>query len=102
VINTSFDEILERAQDKLLEQPSPRSDWKKKIYGLMRNLLSLNEVYDNDKHNVKVERCLCDKCLKTSYVILVRDLDNDERMLRFYQKGWQHLGKNIYNCEQCK
>lgn len=97
----SFDDILEEGKNRAAGKKSPRSEWKSRVYGLMRDLLDLNSLYNNDKHNIKVERGMCDKCLKVSYVVIVRNIIDENRSIRFHQSGWKHLGKNVYICDEC-
>lgn len=101
-MSTSFDDILKKGKDRAVGPADPRINWKHKVYNLMKGLLELNEAYGNNKHNVKIEICVCDKCLKASYVVMVRDFNDDSRIIRFHQSGWNHLGKSLYNCDECK
>ena len=98
----NFDDILKEGKDKVTGTSNKKKKWKKHINNIMEELHMLNTVYGSDKaHHLHVEGIKCKKCGVTSYVLAVRDLDNDQKVTRFHKSKWEPLGKNVYYCNKC-
>lgn len=99
----NFDEILKEGKDKAKVIANPSKEWRNCINIVMDSLHKLNALYGNKKtHHIKVETYNCTKCKEASFVLAVRDINNQKRIIRYHKTKWEVANKGEYYCEQCK
>jgi len=99
----SFDEILKEGKDKAKVSVNPIKKWKLHVNALMDALHKLNGLYDDDEeHHLKVERYSCKKCDRASFVLAIKDIKHQKRVIRFHRANWESIEKGIYLCNKCK
>ena len=100
----SFDDILKEGKSRASSGTvSIAREWRHRINVTMNALDGLNSVYDDNarKHHISVEYCKCKKCKTVSYLIVVRDITQLDRIITFHKSGWKSIDENTYFCEKC-
>lgn len=98
----SFDEILKEGKDKAKSVPNVSKKWRESINVLMSALHTLNDFYGEKQHYIKISQAKCTQCHKTSYVIILRDINDLQRSVRYHRGGWKPIDKDTYFCDVCK
>ena len=100
----SFDDILKEGKDKgsgSASVNSPQHEWRIKVRTLMNAIHDLNDMYGDDKdHFVDVEQKSCKKCKKASFIIVVHNLKDKTKVMKFYRSKWKKI-KDYYLCDEC-
>jgi hypothetical protein len=99
----SFDQILKEGKDKAKTPDDGAKKWRECINLLMETLHTLNDMYDTtDKHQIKIKPNNCKECGAASFIIMIRDILDRERIIRFHRGRWITTEDNVYYCEKCK
>ena len=99
----SFDDILKEGKKKVSGTPNKQKEWRKRINNIMDEVHSLNRLYNNSKsHHLKLEFVECKKCKIVSYVMALRDIHDEKKVVRFHKNRWKPLGKGVYYCNKCR
>lgn len=99
----SFDDILNKGKSAVAEA-SPDKYWQECINSIMFCLHEINGMYGTDKtkHYVEMENAKCEECGKTTFILVVTDLANHNKVLRFHRSEWKYIDIGHYLCEDCK
>lgn len=98
----SFDEILKKAKDRVKDQGGEKKKWRECINNAMAALHELNDLYPDEDHNVEVRATECDNCLKPSFLLVVKNINNLDRKIKVHKAGWAMVKSSTYKCEKCK
>lgn len=102
MMSKSFDEILEEGKSNANDAPNPQKKWRESINTLMNALHTLNAFYGDKQHYVKINLVKCAKCHQASYAIVLRDINDLQRSIRYHRGGWKPVDKDTYYCSTCK
>jgi len=101
----NFDDILKEGKDKVSDATAaqePKNKWRDGINTLMSALNDLNDMYAGKSHYIEVGPAKCVKCSKPSYVIVIQDINNSNRTVRYHSGGWRYVDKSTYYCDVFK
>ena len=102
----NFDEILTKGKGKVKGSGGTKTKkdiWKENISLLITIMTKLNAMYGaDDKHHFLVEQAKCGKCSKVTYLIAIRDIENNKQVIRFHNSSWKVVSKDTYHCDVCK
>lgn len=99
----SFDDILKDGRGKFGAQGLSLEDkWAQGINLFMSSIDALNDLYEVNEHFIDIIPVRCADCTKVSYSILLQDIIDTNKSVRYHRGGWKAIDADTYFCEACK
>jgi hypothetical protein len=97
-----FDNILNKGKAAALNSLPIKDLWLQDISVIIGYLHHLNDLYkDKTSHNVNLDLCECEICGKPNYVLIVNDIDDEEKKLYYCHGSWKVFIGGVYRCPNC-
>ncbi len=98
----NFDDILKQGKSKVKISGKSKKDlFKEHVINIMSSLHKLNDLFENNKHNLTVSNTSCQKCKKPTFIMTISSLDNQQQAI-LHKSNWKSVGQGVYHCEKCK
>lgn len=88
---SSFENILKKAKDAVVETYSSKDDeLKKYLAAILYYLQYANELYEDiEEHNIQFDFINCSKCNKASYSVTIAEIDDEDKIVSYNQGTWE-------------
>lgn len=98
---SKFDSILKKGKSAVSEN-STQKIWMEHINAIVNSIHMLNDMYgDTLDHHLVIEPINCPKCGAAGYTLSLRDIDQRDKVIRFYMGTWKAKDSKYY-CSKCK
>ena len=99
----NFDDILKKGKSKVKVSNKSKKDlFKEYVISIMSSMHKLNDLFENNKHNLVITNGACQKCKKPTFIMTINSLDNQQQAIRLHKSNWKSVGQGIYHCDNCK
>lgn len=103
-MSKNFNDILKKGKEKANtgKNKGKRELFKEYVVDIISIMHKFNGIYENDQHNISISNANCDTCKKPTFIITVKDIENNQRSIRFHKSNWKAIGQGTYHCDKCK